>query len=122
MGLGAMFGALNTMYSAVSARWTEIATLRAIGFGGGAVMVSVLAESLALALAGALIGAGAAWLAFNGNLHALGGSVITLAVTPGLMWMACSLRVSWDLSAAFFRRCARRGGRWPKLCGRPDDR
>jgi putative ABC transport system permease protein len=85
MGLGAMFGALNTMYSAVSARGVEIATLRAIGFGGGAVMASVLTESLLLALAGSLIGAGVAWAAFNGNLHVMGGTVISLAVTPGLI-------------------------------------
>ncbi len=85
MGLGAMFGALNTMYSAVSARTVEIATLRAIGFGGMAVMASVLVEALLLALAGSLIGAGFAWIAFNGNLHVLGGSVISLAVTPGLV-------------------------------------
>jgi putative ABC transport system permease protein len=85
MGLGALFGALNTMYSAVSARSVEIATLRAIGFGGGAVMASVLAEAILLALLGSLIGAGLAWLAFNGNLHVFGGSVISLAVTPGLI-------------------------------------
>jgi putative ABC transport system permease protein len=85
MGLGATFGALNTMYSAVSARSVEIATLRAIGFGGTAVMVSVLMESLLLALAGSLIGAALAWAAFNGNLHAIGGTVIHLAVTPGLV-------------------------------------
>jgi putative ABC transport system permease protein len=85
MGLGAMFGALNTMYSAVSARSVEIGTLRAIGFGGMAVMASVLVEALLLALAGSLIGAGFAWIAFNGNLHAIGGTVISLAVTPGLV-------------------------------------
>ena len=85
MGLGAMFGALNTMYAAVSARAVEIATLRAIGFGGGAVMASVLAEVLLLAFGGAAIGAALAWIVFNGNLHAMGGTVISLAVTPGLI-------------------------------------
>ena len=85
MGLGATFGALNTMYSAVSARAMEIATLRAIGFSGIAVVVSVLAESLVLAVAGAAIGAVAAWIAFNGNLHAVGGLVFRLAVTPSLV-------------------------------------
>jgi len=85
MGLGATFGALNTMYSAVSARAMEIATLRAIGFSGVAVVVSVLAESLVLAVAGAAIGAVAAWIAFNGNLHAVGGLVFRLAVTPSLV-------------------------------------
>jgi putative ABC transport system permease protein len=85
MGLGATFGALNTMYTAVSARAIEIATLRAIGFSGGAVLASVLAESLVLAISGALIGAIAAWIAFNGNLHAIGGLVFRLTVAPSLM-------------------------------------
>ncbi|MDB6009659.1 MAG: hypothetical protein JWL65_1909 [Gammaproteobacteria bacterium] len=67
MGLGAVFAAINTMYSAVSARTTEIATLRAIGYDGAAVVVSVLVEALLLALLGALIGATIAWVFFNGN-------------------------------------------------------
>jgi putative ABC transport system permease protein len=66
MGLGAMFGALNTMYTAVSARTREIATLRALGFKAGPVVVSVLFESLLLALVGGLIGGGLAYLAFDG--------------------------------------------------------
>lgn len=85
MGLGAMFGALNTMYSAVSTRAVEIATLRAIGFGNLVVVISVIVEALLLASVGAAIGAGLAWIAFNGNLHAVGGSTIRLAVTPGLV-------------------------------------
>jgi putative ABC transport system permease protein len=66
MAVGAVFGALNTMYSAVSARTREIATLRALGFGSGSVVVSVLLESLLLALLGGVIGATVAYLAFNG--------------------------------------------------------
>ncbi len=66
MALGALFGALNTMYSAVAARGREIATLRALGFGAGPVIVSVLVESLVLALAGGAVGAGAAYFVFNG--------------------------------------------------------
>ncbi|HEX9172733.1 MAG TPA: ABC transporter permease [Telluria sp.] len=66
MGLGAVFGALNTMYTAVSARAREIATLRALGFRSGPVVVSVLSESLLLALVGGTIGAALAWLAFDG--------------------------------------------------------
>ena len=66
MGLGAVFGALNTMYTAVSARGREIATLRALGFHSGPVVVSVLAESLLLALVGGVIGATLAWWAFDG--------------------------------------------------------
>ncbi len=68
MAVGAVFGALNTMYSAVAARTREIATLRALGFGGGAIVVSLMLESLALALAGGCLGGGLAWLAFN-NFH-----------------------------------------------------
>jgi len=66
MGLGAVFGALNTMYTAVSSRAREIATLRALGFRSGPVVISVVSESLLLAFAGGIIGAGLAWLAFDG--------------------------------------------------------
>ena len=66
MGLGAVFGALNTMYTAISSRSREIATLRALGFHSGPVVISILVESLLLALAGGAIGAFAAWLAFDG--------------------------------------------------------
>ncbi len=66
MGLGAVFGALNTMYTAVSSRTREIATLRALGFGSFPVVVSVVSESLLLAFIGGLIGAGLAWMAFDG--------------------------------------------------------
>ncbi len=84
MGLGAMFGAINTMYAAVSNRRVEIATLRAIGFGGTAVVFSVLAEALTLALIGAVIGAVVAWAAFSGNLTSFSGVALTLAVTPAM--------------------------------------
>lgn len=67
MALGAVFGALNTMYSAISARSIEIATLRALGFGPGPVVVSVFVEALLLAFLGALLGAAIAWFFFNGN-------------------------------------------------------
>jgi putative ABC transport system permease protein len=66
MGLGAVFAALNTMYSAVSTRTREIATLRALGFGSTAVVISVLTEALLIGLAGGVIGALIAYLAFNG--------------------------------------------------------
>jgi putative ABC transport system permease protein len=89
MALGALFGALNTMYSAVSARTVEIATLRAIGFGAGGVVSSVLAEALLLSLTGALLGAGIAWLLFNGNTVGIGNNVGTLVfqmhITPALL-------------------------------------
>jgi putative ABC transport system permease protein len=89
MGLGAIFAALNTMYSAVSARTREIATLRAIGFGAGGVVVSVLVEALLLSLIGAAIGAAIAWLMFNGNSVTLGDSVSSMVfkmrVDPALL-------------------------------------
>lgn len=66
MAVGAIFSALNTMYSAVSARLREIATLRALGFGATAMVMSVLAEALLLALIGGAIGAALAWLFFSG--------------------------------------------------------
>ncbi|HEX2759348.1 MAG TPA: FtsX-like permease family protein [Rhizomicrobium sp.] len=84
MGLGAVFGALNTMYSAVASRTREIATLRAVGFGAAPVVVSVMAEALLLCLAGACLGIFVAWLAFNGNQHSMGGMVIRFAVSPAL--------------------------------------
>jgi putative ABC transport system permease protein len=65
MALGAIFAALNTMYAAVAARGKEIATLRALGFSSMAVVLSVLAESLVLALVGGVIGAMLAYLLFN---------------------------------------------------------
>jgi putative ABC transport system permease protein len=85
MGLGAMFGAVNTMYSAVSNRTVEIAILRAIGFGGTTVVMSVIIEALLLSSIGAVIGAGSAWVGFNGNLHSMSGIAIRLAVTPSLV-------------------------------------
>jgi putative ABC transport system permease protein len=66
MGLGAVFGALNTMYTAVSSRSREIATLLALGFHSSPVVISVLLESLVLALVGGAIGALAAWWVFDG--------------------------------------------------------
>lgn len=100
MAVGALFGALNTMYSAVSVRSREIATLRAIGFGAAAVVVSVLIEAMLLSVMGALIGAGLAWLFFNGNVVSTLGSnftqvVFRLAVSPalvvlGVLW-ACGI-------------------------------
>jgi putative ABC transport system permease protein len=90
MALGAMFGALNTMYSAVSARGVEIATLRAIGFGAMPVVISVFAEALLLALLGGAIGAALAWAFFNGHTTSVLGAsfsqvVFRLTVTPGLI-------------------------------------
>ena len=91
MAIGAVFGALNTMYSSVSARTREIATLRALGFGSGAVVVSVMLESIALALLGGAVGAGLSYFAFNGfhtatmNWQSFSQITFSLAVTPQLL-------------------------------------
>jgi len=90
MGLGAVFAALNSMYAAVAARGKEIATLRALGFGGVPVVVSVMIEALLLALAGALLGALIAYLLFNNlSVATLGQSftqvVFSFQVTPELV-------------------------------------
>lgn len=84
MAFGAVFGALNTMYSAVSTRAMEIATLRAIGFGAGAVVVSVLSEALVLGLAGALLGGLAAWLLLDGSTVSTMTGVTPSQLTFGL--------------------------------------
>jgi len=102
MAIGAMFGALNSMYSAVAARGLEIATLRAIGFGALPVLLSVMIEALLLSLLGGIIGASLAWLFFNGHsVSTLGGAfaqvVFQLTVTralivTGIIW-ACTIGV-----------------------------
>lgn len=99
MAIGAVFGALNTMYGAVAARTREIATLRALGFGSAAILVSLMMESLALALAGGVVGAAAARLAFNNlqastmNFQSFSQVVFAFKVTPdllvrGVIWSA----------------------------------
>jgi putative ABC transport system permease protein len=91
MGLGAIFGALNTMYSTVAARTREIATLRALGFGATPVIASVLVEALALGLAGGLVGCVAAYFGFNGmqastmNWNSFSQITFAFTVTPRLL-------------------------------------
>lgn len=109
MAVGALFGALNTMYSAVSSRSQEIATLRAIGFGNTPVVISVMLEALVLALIGAIIGSALSWIFFNGNaISTLGANftqvVFKLTVTPGLITLgilwACVIGVIGGLFPA----------------------
>jgi len=90
MALGAVFAALNSMYAAVAARGKEIATLRAIGFGGLPVVVSVMIEALLLALAGGVLGALIAYALFNNfSVSTLGQNftqvVFDFKVTPELV-------------------------------------
>jgi putative ABC transport system permease protein len=96
MGIGALFGCLNTMYAAVAARAREIATLRAIGYHAFPVAVSVILEAMALSVAGALIGAAIAWTLYDGVDGAFGSNVFKLTVSPALIGMA----VLWALGVA----------------------
>jgi len=99
MAIGAVFAALNTMYSAVSARTVEIATLRALGFGGLPVVVSVMIEAIVLALLGGGLGGALVWFAFDGytastlNNVSFSQVAFDFAVTPELLQMG----ITWAL-------------------------
>jgi putative ABC transport system permease protein len=99
MAIGAIFGAILTMYTAVATRAREIATLRALGFNSGAVLVSVLTESIGLAAVGGLIGGLAAYAGFNGyqtstmNFQTFSQVAFAFRVTPALLVMG----LTWSL-------------------------
>ncbi len=110
MAAGALFGALNSLYASVSSRSVEIATLRAIGFGAGSVVVSVLAEALLLAVGGGLLGALCAWIFFNGHVSSMELSglqppiAFAMSVRPdlltlGIVW-ACVIGLAGGLLPA----------------------
>jgi putative ABC transport system permease protein len=106
MALGATFAALNTMYAAVGTRSREIATLRAIGFGGTPVVVSIMLESLVLALAGGVLGAAIAYLLFNNMAVSTLGSnftqvVFRFAVTPALVRQGLLIAVAIGMAGGF---------------------
>lgn len=111
MAIGAVFGALNTMFAAVATRAREIATLRAIGFRGSPVVVAVMLETLLLALLGGVLGGLLAWLIFNGFTASTlaGGAVGQLTfefkVSAGLLWSG----LKWALAIGFI------GGLFPAL-------
>jgi putative ABC transport system permease protein len=113
MGIGAVFGALNSMYAAVATRSREIATLRAVGFRGTPVVVSVLLETMLLALAGGVLGAFIAWAIFGhytASTSAGGGFSFTqmifqFRVTPELVWNG----LKWALAIGFI------GGLFPAV-------
>ena len=98
MGIGAVFGAILTMYTAVATRAREIATLRALGFNTSAVLVSVLGESLVLGAIGGVIGGLAAYLGFNGyqtstmNFQTFSQVAFAFRVTPELLGDGTLLR------------------------------
>jgi putative ABC transport system permease protein len=108
MALGALLGAMNTMYNAVVARGREIATLRALGFGAAPVICSVLIESLALALAGGIVGGTLAYLWFDGytaatmNFQTWSQIAFAFAVTPELLAKATFLAASIGLIGGLF--------------------
>jgi putative ABC transport system permease protein len=110
MAVGAIFGALNTMYAAVATRAREIATLRAIGFRGLPVIVSVLLETMLLALLGGALGAAIAWAIFDNYTASTLGSnfsqvVFAFKVSPELLWSG----LTWALAIGFI------GGLFPAV-------
>jgi putative ABC transport system permease protein len=120
MAFGALAGALNTMYSSVAARATEIATLRAIGFGGFPAFVGTLVESLALSAIGGLIGAAATWLIFDGiSASTLGGNftqvVFDFKLSPALIVEGVALALVVGLIGGLFP--AIRAARLPIVSG-----
>jgi putative ABC transport system permease protein len=96
MALGALFGTVKLMYAAVSVRTRELATLRAMGYQPLPVALSVLIETLGLALLGALAGSAAAWLLFNGKHVVQARNVFDLSVSPRLV----ALGIAWALALA----------------------
>lgn len=99
MALGAMFAALNSMFAAVATRSKEIATLRAIGFGGAPVLVSVMIEAVVLALIGGVLGALIAYVLFNNMSVSTAGAnftqvVFAFKVTPELMGIGLAISVA----------------------------
>lgn len=119
MALGAIFGALNTMYSAVAARAREIATLRAIGFLGVPVIVSVLMEMMLLAATGGVLGAAIAWLLLDGFIASTMGSsgqiVFAFDVSPALLWNGLKWALAIGLVGGLFP--AVRAARMPIVSG-----
>jgi putative ABC transport system permease protein len=108
MAVGAVFGALLTMYSAVASRTREIATLRALGFGSGPVVISVLAEALLLAVAGGVIGGILAYAVFNGfhaatlNWQSFSQVAFAFKVTPALLLLAILATLPMGLIGGLF--------------------
>jgi putative ABC transport system permease protein len=115
MGIGAVFGALNTMYSAVAERSREIATLRALGFGAGSVVLSFMIEALLISLMGGLLGA-VAVLPLNGlttgamNWQTFSHLAFAFRITPFLLGLGLVFALLMGVLGGFFPalRAARR--------------
>src|SRR6478735_364706 len=107
MAVGAIFGALNSMYAAVAGRAREIATMRAIGFRGLPVVTAVMLETMLLALLGGLLGGLVAWLVFNGHtVSTLGNNfsqvVFQFRVSPQLLWTGLKWALGIGLVGGLF--------------------
>jgi putative ABC transport system permease protein len=106
MGIGAVVGAINILYTAISARSREIATLRAVGFGRPAVVGSVLVEGLLLGLIGGAIGVGVAYALFNGfqasTLSGYSAVVFRFAVTPALIAIGLAFALAMGFIGGLF--------------------
>lgn len=109
MAIGALFAALNTMYSAVNTRGVEIATLRALGFGSTTIVVSVLIEAMLLVLIGALLGVAIVYMGFNGHaISTIGNSqgrsqlIYQLTVTLESVGIAIALALLLGLVGGLF--------------------
>ena len=107
MAIGAVFGALNTMYAAVATRAREIATMRAIGFRGLPVVTAVMLETMLLALLGGLLGCAIAWLLFNGySVSTIGSNfsavVFKFHVSPELLWSGLKWALGIGLVGGLF--------------------
>ncbi len=107
MAIGAVFGALNTMYAAVATRAREIATLRALGFRGLPVVVAVMLETMLLALLGGALGTAIAWFVFNGyTASTLGNNfsqvVFQFKVSPLLLWSGLKWALGIGLVGGLF--------------------
>ncbi len=107
MAIGAVFGALNTMYAAVAGRAREIATMRAIGFRGTPVVMAVMLETMLLALLGGVLGGFIAWAIFNGySVATLGANfsqvVFQFKVSPELLWSGLKWALGIGLVGGLF--------------------
>jgi putative ABC transport system permease protein len=116
MAIGALAGALNTMYSAVDSRMREIATMRCIGFSGRSAMIGTLVESVLVAMVGGLVGLLAAWLFFDGLTTSTRGGgftqiVFSFELTPAVALNGILIALVIGLAGGLFP--AIRAGRLP---------